>query len=110
MPCSGPKARNILGKFFYTKKKAGYVAGVDYDEPTFRVQAIRELMDREGLNHTTFARRVKMSRTLLCAWFSGQVTPQVGTLGRLCGVFNVPIGFFFTTWSEGLPGQAKEST
>ena len=64
-------------------------------EPTFRREAIAELMRREGLDASGFARRAAVSRTLIGAWIAGVVTPQVGTLMRLCRVFSVPVAFFF---------------
>ncbi len=64
-------------------------------EPRFRRDAIRELMEREGLNASAFASRASVQRTLIGGWLAGVVTPQVGTLTRLCRVFNVPIDFFF---------------
>ncbi len=74
-----------------------YDSGNMIGEPTFRLAAIRELMEREGLNASSFARRACVTRTLIGAWLSGIVQPQVGTLTRLCRVFDVPIDFFFTT-------------
>jgi transcriptional regulator with XRE-family HTH domain len=64
-------------------------------EPRFRREAIRELMEREGLSVSAFARKAAVSRTLVSAWLSGYVVPQVATLGRLCRVFGESIDFFF---------------
>lgn len=64
-------------------------------EPRFRIEAIQELMERDGLNASTFAIKASISRTLIGAWLSGVVHPQIGTLTKLCRVFGVPIDFFF---------------
>jgi len=79
-------------------------------EPQFRPDAIRELMEREGLDVPGFARRCGMARTLIGAWLSGFVTPQVGTLTRLCRVFGVSIDYFFTSEVDDEPaGKAAKS-
>ena len=76
-------------------------------ELTFRREAIQELMAREHLTASEFARRAAMSRTLVAAWLSGLVMPQVGTLTRLCRVYDVQIDFFFTT--DGPDGDKPSS-
>ena len=64
--------------------------------PAFRPAAIAELVTVEG-SASAFSRRAEIARPLVGAWLSGTVTPQVGTLTRLCRVFGVPIDFFFET-------------
>ena len=59
-------------------------------------EAVNELMARDGLNASEFARQAGVSRTLIGAWLSGVVVPQIGTLGWLCRISKVPIDFFFT--------------
>ena len=76
-------------------------------EPRFRREAIRELMERDELNASGFAVKASVQRTLIGGWLAGVVTPQVGTLTRLCRVFNVPITFFF---DEGVSEPAKRVT
>ena len=69
----------------------------------FRVEALSELMQREGLTKAQFAKRAKVSRQLLGAWLSETVEPRFGTILSLCATFGVSPEFFV----KGLPKQAK---
>lgn len=75
------------------------------DEPRFRPEAIRELMRRDGMTASEFARRIGVSRQLVSAWLIGMTQPQFATVLRLCRLFNVAAEFF----AEGLPERSKGS-
>ena len=55
------------------------------------------------MNMTEFAKRIGVTRSLVSAWVAGLVTPQVGTLSRLCRVFGVPVSYFFEGADDGPP-------
>lgn len=74
---------------------------MEAEEPQFSHAQIRALMERDGLDYAAFAKRAGVSRSLIYAWAGGVATPQVGTLARLCRVFDVPITFFFTGQDGG---------
>ena len=79
---------------------------MDSVRPRFRAAAIAELIAGSGLSHSAFARRIGVSRSLVAAWLSGVVRPQVSTVCRLCAAFNVPISFFF----DSEAGAAESGT
>ena len=61
----------------------------------FRQETIGDLIRREGICPAELSRRMGVSRTIVGAWIRGVIKPQVDTLCRLAGVFNVDIAEFF---------------
>jgi len=62
---------------------------------SFNSESIRTLMRERGLSARELARRVHVAPSLIGAWLGNVVSPQVGTLCRLCDEFGVGIAFFF---------------
>jgi len=75
----------------------------------FRPDAIRELLERDGLSLSAFARRLGISRQRAHAWLGGTISPQFPMVLRMCAEFGVDPLFF----AEGVPepepaGKATE--
>jgi len=63
----------------------------------FRRESIADLLRQEGLTPNGFAKRVGVAHSAVGAWMSGVVTPQLGTLLRLCDEFGVSLQFFVSS-------------
>lgn len=57
--------------------------------------AIREIIEREGINHREFAERVGVSHRHVFKWVreTGPQTPNANTLERIAKVFGLEIKF-----------------
>lgn len=69
----------------------------------FQRARIRDLIEARGLSIRRFAQRLDVSPTAVCGWLEGMAQPQLGTLTRICKVFQVPITYFFEPANEGCP-------
>jgi transcriptional regulator with XRE-family HTH domain len=73
---------------------------MDFDlPPRFREQAIQELLDRDGITPSVFARRLGVSRQRVHVWLKGEISPQFTVVLLMCREFGVPPSFF----ADGLP-------
>lgn len=68
---------------------------MDGNEPGFRPESIRNLLEREHLTPIEFAKRMGISRQLVAGWLQGIITPQIKSLARMCAEFHVDLVYFF---------------
>jgi len=72
----------------------------------FRPDAVRELLERDGLSLSEFARRLGISRQRAHAWLGGTISPQFPMVLRMCAEFSVDPMFF----AEGIPEPVGNTT
>jgi len=76
---------------------------------TFNSHSLQTLMTQQGLSARELARRINVAPSLIGAWLSGVVSPQIATVCRLCNAFNLSIDFFFVQEGDDADKAAVES-
>jgi len=62
---------------------------------TFIKNKIRELREQRGLSKRQFAKMIEVPRQSVIQWEDSQCCPSVGTLAKICTVFDVSPDYFF---------------
>ena len=74
----------------------------------FQRERIQDLIEAQGLSLRGFAERLDVSPSAVCGWLRGVAQPQLGTLTRICKVFEVPITYFFKPADEAQPQTRRK--